>query len=85
MDCEQFRRSSRAGSIARSRSAERELLEIHLGECSACRALSEDFGQQDQQLRLAFAARREQVTSLAERIKGQLAARGARKCSLLLG
>jgi diguanylate cyclase (GGDEF)-like protein len=84
MDCEQFQALISARLDREIQDRERELLEIHLAECPACRLLGDDFAQQDQQLRRAFAARREQVGTLVERVKAQLVARGARKCSLLI-
>jgi diguanylate cyclase (GGDEF)-like protein len=63
---------------------ERELLEIHLGECDACRRLLDEWTGQDRQLRLAFGSRVPRVAAVAERTRAQIEARTQRRCTVLL-
>ncbi len=58
---------------------ETALLEIHLGECPACRAMVEATTLQDAMLRRAFAGRREAARELAERVIERMPGRRQRR------
>lgn len=63
---------------------ERELLEIHLGECRDCRVAFDDLVQLDTRLREAFAPRQAAVAAVAHRVQERLASRTVRRCSILI-
>ena len=63
---------------------ERELLEIHLGECPSCRGTLENWAVQDRQLRVAFAPRRSSAARVAQRVRARLAEQLKPRCSILL-
>lgn len=62
----------------------REWLESHLAECESCRVLAGDLTAQDRTLRLAFTARRPQVTAVIEKTRVRLENHTAPRCSVLV-
>jgi diguanylate cyclase (GGDEF)-like protein len=84
MDCEPFQALISAQLDREIQDRERELLELHLVDCPACRAAAAAFAQQDRQLRQAFEPRRRDAGALVERVQAQLSARDQPRCSLLV-
>jgi diguanylate cyclase (GGDEF)-like protein len=84
MDCDQFQALMSGALDREGGDHERELLDLHLGECVPCRALFDDLTAVDGQLRRAYPPRPEEDAALAGRVQAQLATRTARKCSLLV-
>jgi diguanylate cyclase (GGDEF)-like protein len=84
MYCEQVQALISARLDGEIPARERELLDIHLGECPACRSTLESRTLQDRQLRVAFAAHQPSVARVADGARARLSARFAPRCSVLL-
>jgi diguanylate cyclase (GGDEF)-like protein len=84
MDCEQVAALISARIDREIQEQDREQLDLHLAECSACRRLTDELAGHHHALRRAFASRRLSVFDVIQRVKERLQARSVRKCSLLI-
>jgi diguanylate cyclase (GGDEF)-like protein len=84
MVCEQIEALLSAQIDGELQGRERELLDIHLGECAACRATRDALAEQHQQLRAAFTGRQAAVAALVERTRMRIAATSRRRATVLV-
>ncbi len=84
MVCEQVQALISAQLDGELEGRQRELLDLHLAECEACRAARDAFAQQDQQLRSAFASRQARVAAVVDRTRARIEASGTRRCTVLV-
>jgi diguanylate cyclase (GGDEF)-like protein len=84
MVCEQVQALISAQLDGELQGRQRELLDIHLAECEACRAARAEFARQDQQIRAAFATRQDRIVAVAARARARIEAQATRRCTVLV-
>ena len=84
VECEQYRMLLSARLDGEIREREADLLDLHLSECTACKALAGEWAEQQRVLRQALAEPRQQAQRFAAGLRDAFLARGPRKCSVLV-
>jgi diguanylate cyclase (GGDEF)-like protein len=84
MQCDQFHLLISALLDGEIPDRERELLDLHLGECPSCRTLFDNWTAQDGQLRACFAARQPCFAAVAERTRSRLSQPARPRCAVLV-